>query len=254
MRPARATVPTAPPKPKKKLFGSGVGGGGGGGGEGEASGGSPSSSGQLGGGGGEGSTVGGGGIGQGPGTGKGGGSSSGNTSGGNDGGGDGDGDGGGGGGTCFAKGTLFEMEDGSYKAIDEFEVGDKCKGGEVTEVIQGQANSIWYDYHGTSVTDEHFVLERGVWKYVMDSEDAVKIEPRDQYFTAITSNHELFDEHGNTFSDHNVFDYYHPAMDIEGYYCDALLEMKNGNTAEARRIMMAGAMSLADLLKEDDAA
>jgi len=170
-------------------------------------------------------------------------------------GGDGDGDGdGGGGGTCFAKGTLFKMEDGSTKAIDKFEVGDRVKGGEVTEVIQGQASSVWYDYHGTSVTDEHFVLERGTWKYVMDSEDAVEIEPNEQYYTAITTNHELFDEHGNTFSDHNVFDYSHPAMDIEGYYCDALLEMKNGNTEAARKIMAAGAQHLADMMEGEEAA
>lgn len=174
---------------------------------------------------------------------------------GGNGGGGGGGGGSSGGGGCFAKGTLFEMANGSFKAIDKFQIGDAVKGGDVTDVIQGKNRNDWYDYNGTKVTDDHFVKEDGVWMYVKDSKEGVLSNIQHPiFYTCITTNHELVDKNGTVFSDHNVFDYSHPAMDIEDYYCDALIEMKNGNTQLAREIMMAGTQHLADMMKGDEAA
>jgi hypothetical protein len=123
------------------------------------------------------------------------------------GGGDGDGGGGGGDGSgCFSADTLFLMEDNTFKRIKDIQVGDEVKGGMVTQVKSGMTGRLWYDYHGTHATDEHFVLERGEWKYVKDADDAVLIDGYDMFYTLNCTNHLLYGVNDQVFSDDAVFD------------------------------------------------
>jgi hypothetical protein len=65
---------------------------------------------------------------------------------------------------------------------------------------------LWYDYHGTHATDDHFVLERGEWKYVKDADDAVLIDGYDMFYTLNCTNHLLYGVNDQVFSDDAVFD------------------------------------------------
>lgn len=150
-------------------------------------------------------------------------------------------------GGCFAEGTLFAVGDGTWKAVEDFKIGDKIKGGVVESVIQGASGRDWYDYHGVHVTDEHMVKDSadGVWKYVMETADGINLGNKYQiYHTLITSNCELYGINDTVFSDHNVFDYDHPTASIEDFYCDALLQWKNGDLEGARKTMQAAAEDL----------
>jgi hypothetical protein len=121
----------------------------------------------------------------------------------------GDGGGGGGGGDgsgCFAKGTLFCMADGTFKPVEDIDIGDETKGGYVTTVKRGKSFNKWYSYRGTHVTDEHFVLEDGEWKYVMDSDEAKQIDSHDIFYTLDTTKHRLYGINEAVFSDDAVFD------------------------------------------------
>lgn len=133
---------------------------------------------------------------------------------------------GGGSGGCFAKGTLFEMADGTFKPIEQIEIGDQMRGGEVYEAKHGKSDRRWFDYLGTDVTDEHFVFELGVWKYVKDAQHAFEIPPKDVYYTLNTTNHRLYGVNGAEFSDDAVFD---KNEHVEKAEWDTMLEVLNGS-------------------------
>ena len=122
---------------------------------------------------------------------------------------------GGGSGGCFSGEACFRMADGSWKQIQSLEVGDQTKGGVVTAVRKGPSKRQWFDYMGTRVTDEHFVFEHGVWKYVKDAVLAKPIEPVDTFYTVDTTEHRLYGINGTVFSDDAVFDADHYTHEMD---------------------------------------
>ena len=121
---------------------------------------------------------------------------------------------GGNGSGCFALGTLFEMADGSFKPVEDLELGDEMRGGIVTNKRSGPSTNRWYHYAGTDVTDEHFVFEDGVWKYVMDAGHAFEIPAHDMYYTVDTTGHRLYGVNDVEFTDDAVFDDDHPLHEL----------------------------------------
>lgn len=74
--------------------------------------------------------------------------------------------------SCFAAGTPILMADGSFKNVEDLELGDELfVGGEVYG--HGKAyNNDMYTYKGTLVSGSHAVLEDGKWLRVEDSAHA----------------------------------------------------------------------------------
>jgi len=162
--------------------------------------------------------------------GGGGGSDAGPGGGGGAGGGGGNGDGGG---TCFAKGTMFMLPDGSYKAVEDFESKDPIYGGKVIFTKTGPgAGRGWFNYHGIDVTSEHAVRERGEWKRVGDSVDATPIEDHNTWYTLITTNNRLYGDNGVMFADDAEHSYDHPVYDIPDWVARAPAQIAYLNAAE----------------------
>ena len=115
---------------------------------------------------------------------------------------------------CFSGDTCFLMADGEYKPIKEIQIGDATAGGLVTNTRNGPSDRDWYDYLGSKVTDEHFVIEDGVWMYVKNAKQAKLIEPIDTFYTVDTSDHTLHGRNGALFSDDAVFDADDPIHDL----------------------------------------
>lgn len=136
---------------------------------------------------------------------------------------------------CFAAGTLFEMADGSFKAVEQIEVGDKMRGGTVTRARNGPSTNEWYNYLGTDVTDEHFVFEDGAWKYVMDSLHAYRIPSQEYYYTLDNTEHRLYAPGDVMFTDDAVFDDNHPLHDLpyEKATWDLMLDELNDERSAA---------------------
>jgi len=79
------------------------------------------------------------------------------------------GGGGGGSGGCFLKGTQVTMADGSTKAIEQVDLGDKvAKGGKVFATGKFLVENL-HDYKGVKVSGSHMVSEDGNWVRVEDS-------------------------------------------------------------------------------------
>ena len=75
----------------------------------------------------------------------------------------------------FATGTLIEMAGGSTKAIEQIELGDITRGGEVfgTMRIKVTPGAMYY-YKGIWTTGSNPVNDDGVWRYVFESPHAKK--------------------------------------------------------------------------------
>ena len=74
-----------------------------------------------------------------------------------------------GGGGCFLKGTQVTMADGSTKAIEKVDLGDKvAKGGKVFATGKFLVENL-HDYKGIKVSGSHMVSEDGNWVRVEDS-------------------------------------------------------------------------------------
>ena len=118
-------------------------------------------------------------------------------------------DGGGGGGdSCFAKGTLFRMADGSLKEIQDIKVGDHMDyGGRVYGVLQGDGNiEDWYAYGISYVTGSHFVLEDR-WVPVEKSMAAERlIVGFDTWYCVLNEHHMMVAEDGTFFTDFDAVD------------------------------------------------
>ena len=68
------------------------------------------------------------------------------------------------------------MEDGTYKNVEDIEIGDRLMlGGMVTATGKALTNQL-YQYKGTRVNGDHTVYEDGKWLRVMDSELSVPVD------------------------------------------------------------------------------
>ena len=77
---------------------------------------------------------------------------------------------------CFEAGTPILMEDGTYKNVEDIEIGDRLMlGGMVTATGKALTNQL-YQYKGTRVNGDHTVYEDGKWLRVMDSELSVPVD------------------------------------------------------------------------------
>ena len=78
---------------------------------------------------------------------------------------------------CFLPGTLVAMEDGTYKAIEKIELGDRVlEGGGVFATGKFLINDL-HEYKGIHVAGSHMVKdEDGLWKRVRDCEKSVAID------------------------------------------------------------------------------
>ena len=76
--------------------------------------------------------------------------------------------------SCFIAGTKIEMKDGSFKNIEDIQLGDETKGGIVYSTHTGLTDTI-YNYNGIFVSGMHAVCEDRVWKRIHKT-DAKKLE------------------------------------------------------------------------------
>jgi len=109
---------------------------------------------------------------------------------------------------CFAAGTMFFMEDGSLKAVEDIKVGDTMMhGGKVRLSIIGDGSETdWYMYGTTKVTGSHAVRENGEWKYVRYSENAIPTETEELLYTVTNENHRMISEDKIVYADYDMVD------------------------------------------------
>lgn len=77
---------------------------------------------------------------------------------------------------CFTAGTEFLMADGTYKNIEDIDLGDNLVDGGKVYFLTKSLTTDLYDYNGDNVTGLHAVLENGKWIRVKDSSFAKKID------------------------------------------------------------------------------
>ena len=83
--------------------------------------------------------------------------------------------GGGSGGGCFIAGTMITMADGTFKAVEQVDIGDEVQiGGKVFATGKFLIDNL-YDYDGIQVSGTHMVKEDGAWTRVEDSRLGVSL-------------------------------------------------------------------------------
>ena len=113
----------------------------------------------------------------------------------------GGGDGGGGGG-CFLKGTQVTMADGSTKAIEQVDLGDKvAKGGKVFATGKFLVENL-HDYKGIKVSGSHMVSEDGNWVRVEDSKHGKSLGDDEHTVYVFGSENRRILINGITFTDY----------------------------------------------------
>ena len=85
------------------------------------------------------------------------------------------GSGGSGGGGCFIAGTMITMQDGTFKPVEQVDIGDEVSvGGKVFATGKFLIDNL-YDYNGIQVSGTHMVKEDGAWTRVEDSRLGVSL-------------------------------------------------------------------------------
>ena len=80
-----------------------------------------------------------------------------------------------GGGGCFIAGTLITMADGTYKPVEQVDIGDTVAvGGKVFAAGRFLIDNL-YDYKGIHVSGTHMVKEDGKWTRVENSKNGVSL-------------------------------------------------------------------------------
>ena len=97
----------------------------------------------------------------------------------------------GGGKSCFVKGTMLQMADGTEKEISTVELGDNTKGGIVEMTMQGLPQTI-YNYKGVLVSGSHWVIEDNEFVAVEDSKHGVLTDKVEPVYTLKTSEHRMW--------------------------------------------------------------
>lgn len=119
---------------------------------------------------------------------------------------------GGGGAPCFVKGTPVQMLDGTTKPIEQIEVGDLTKGGEVWMTIVGIPQEI-YNYLDVEVSAHHWVKENNQWIEVYESKHAIKTDKVETVYNLNTSDNIIW------IKDIEFSDYLHvPDEEWDPYY------------------------------------
>lgn len=104
---------------------------------------------------------------------------------------------------CHAAGTMFQMADGTTKAVEDIKIGDEMlEGGKVFAVGQCELNDLW-SYKGARVSPEHAVLENGAWIRVKDSRRGKMIdsEAYEVVYPVCNENHAMIGADGTVWAD-----------------------------------------------------
>ncbi len=92
---------------------------------------------------------------------------------------------------CHVAGTMIRMEDGSLKAIENLDFGDRALlGGAVIGAGKVMATDL-YEYRGTVVNGRHAVFEDGKWLRVKDSAKAKAVDGGAVVYPVVTEQHLL---------------------------------------------------------------
>ena len=97
----------------------------------------------------------------------------------------------GGGKSCFVKGTMLQMADGTKKEISTVKLGDNTKGGIVEMTMQGLPQTI-YNYKDVLVSGSHWVIEDNEFVAVEDSKHGVLTDKVEPVYTLKTSDHRMW--------------------------------------------------------------
>ena len=85
------------------------------------------------------------------------------------------GSGGSGGGGCFIAGTMITMADGSFKPVEQVDIGDEVAvGGKVFATGKFLIDNL-YEYKGVQVSGTHMVKEDGKWTRVENSKHGISL-------------------------------------------------------------------------------
>jgi hypothetical protein len=76
---------------------------------------------------------------------------------------------------CFLAGTMIEMEDGTFKAVETVQLGDRVAVGGMVFACGQFFTSDLHDYKGVKVSGSHTVHEDGKWVRVRDTKHGVPI-------------------------------------------------------------------------------
>jgi hypothetical protein len=112
------------------------------------------------------------------------------------------GGGGTGGGGCFIAGTPITMADGSYKAVEQVDIGDEVAvGGKVFATGKFLIDNL-YEYKGIQVSGTHMVKEDGKWTRVENSKHGVSLGDDDAIVYVFGSEHRRIIINGIEFTDY----------------------------------------------------
>jgi hypothetical protein len=107
---------------------------------------------------------------------------------------------------CFLAGTMVTMEDGSKKAIETIDLGEKVKIGGVIFACAKFVCSDLHDYHGIKVSGSHMVLENDKWIRVEESKDSTLISNESVTVYNFGTENRRLEIEGITFTDYFEID------------------------------------------------
>jgi hypothetical protein len=105
---------------------------------------------------------------------------------------------------CFDKNTRIKMNNGTYKTINELQVGEKnvCNYLITAKILVETNGSVMYNLNDVIVSDSHLVKYNNKWMRVDEHPHAVKIEEYDEpYLYCINTENKLIEINGNVFTD-----------------------------------------------------
>ena len=107
---------------------------------------------------------------------------------------------------CFLAGTMVTMEDGSKKAIETIDLGEKVKIGGAVFACAKFVCSDLHDYHGIKVSGSHMVLENDKWIRVEESKDSTLISNESVTVYNFGTENRRLEIEGITFTDYFEID------------------------------------------------
>ena len=112
------------------------------------------------------------------------------------------GSGGSGGGGCFIAGTMISMQDGSFKPVEQVDIGDEVSvGGKVFATGKFLIDNL-YEYKGIQVSGTHMVKENGAWTRVENSKHGVSLGNDDAIVYVFGSENRRIIINGTEFTDY----------------------------------------------------
>jgi len=127
-------------------------------------------------------------------------------------------------GNCFLAGTPVAMANGDIIPIEDIDLLDEVEEGGLVNARAVLLSDNLYNYHDVMVSGSHAVLERGIWKRIADSEDAISVPLEKRYVKVYALNnaqHRII-INGITFADYGEMD------DGDNYTAAQRIDILNG--------------------------